>query len=321
MGNRWLSVRYLASGLCILLLVSAGFGFSRAAAEHMSLREIAHRVQRQRIEAGGRERAFLLYVPTSYRPGTPTPLVMLFHGGGGNAVHMARYTLYPVLAERKGFIVAIPQGIARTWNANSGLDEGVAEKRDVDDIGFVRAMLADIKARYDIDPDRIYASGMSKGGMFAYDVACHLSNQIAAIAVVSTTMTTAHCNPTSPVAILQIQGSADQNVPLAGGHGRFTARGISYPPVQHAIDFWRKENRCSAQTRDRQVTSDTSCRTYTACAAPVTLCIVANGGHAWPGQKPERWQRRADYYVTHTFSATRATWRFFERHPKTRNGD
>ena len=278
--------------------------------------DLAREGQRVTVNVGGERREYLLYVPSAYRPGTPIALVMAFHGGGDNIDHMARFTRYPAVAEQERFIVAIPQGVARTWNAGSGRGEGAAEDRNIDDLGFVRAMLTQIKSTYAIDPRRVYASGMSKGGMLAYYIACNMSEEIAAITVVSTTMTAARCNPSNPVAVLHIQGSADENVPLTGGRGKYTARGTSYPPVQQAIDLWRTRNSCSANITQMPLSPDTTCRVYSGCQAEVRLCLVQNGGHAWPGQDVERWQERANYYVTRSFDATVLSWQFFVQHPK-----
>lgn len=274
------------------------------------------------IEAGGRSRNYLMYVPSSYKPGSPTPLVLTFHGGGDNAKRMAQSTRFPELAEREGFIVAFPNGTFNrranggTWNTGSRAGMGQAEKRNVDDLSFIRATLARIKRDYSIDSNRIYATGMSKGGMFSYYLGCNLSDEFAAIAPISSTMVTADCRPTSPVALFHIHGTADESVPLNGGGGDNTGGGYDYPPVRKAIDFWRKEDRCSEESTNWSLGSDTKCETYKSCVKEVTLCLVDGGGHAWPGQEQQRWQKMLDVYVTHSFDATAEVWRFFEAHPK-----
>ncbi|NWG70390.1 MAG: prolyl oligopeptidase family serine peptidase [Parvularculaceae bacterium] len=271
------------------------------------------------IVAGGRTRNYLIYVPRSYRPGSPTPLVLAFHGGRDNARNMAGYTRLPELADREGFIVAFPNGTmgkkidGGTWNTGSGLGQGQAEKRDVNDLAFVRAMIDDIRDEYSIDSRRIYATGMSKGGMMAYTVACNMSDQIAAIAPVAGTMVAAWCEPTSPVAVLHIHGTADKEVPLEGGRGL----SYTYPPVQRGIDFWASRDRCSGDQSTRQAGPETTCYTYKGCAREVTLCLVQGGGHAWPGQpKVAKWQKMMKVYVTTSYNASEEAWKFFEQHPK-----
>lgn len=105
----------------------------------------------------GRQRSYLLYVPTNYRSGRPIPLVMVFHGGGGNAYGMARKTGIDRLAEQYSFIVVYPNGTGArdwrlTWNAGSNPPEGYAEKQGIDDIGFINKALQQIKQKYSIDP-------------------------------------------------------------------------------------------------------------------------------------------------------------------------
>ena len=159
------------------------------------------------ISVGGSPRNYLLYVPKSLEPGAAAPLVVVLHGGGANAGKMAEHTGFPELAEKEGFIVAFPNGTTGgpkgggTWNTGSGKGMGKAEKREVDDLGFVKAMLAEIKAKYTVDPRRIYATGVSKGGMFAYYLACNMSDQFAAIAPVSATMVNPRCEPAQAVAV------------------------------------------------------------------------------------------------------------------------
>lgn len=274
------------------------------------------------IEAGGRARNYLLYVPSSYKPGRPMPLVVSFHGGGDSADKMANYTKFPDLAEREGFIVAFPNGTfgkranGGTWNTGSGRDMGQAEKKGVDDLSFVGAMLSQIKRDYSIDSGRVYVTGMSKGGMMTYTVACHFADQIAAIAPISSTMVEARCQPSSPVAVFHVHGTDDQSVPLNGGRGDNTGGGYDYPPVQKAVDFWTDRNKCSSDRTKQSVGPETVCYTYQKCVRDVTLCLVDGGGHAWPGQEKARWQKALKVNVTQTFHATQEIWQFFEAHPK-----
>lgn len=120
---------------------------------------------------GGMERAFAVYVPVSHRPERAQPLVLAFHGGGGSMHTMARDSLYGLLgqSESSGWIVAFPNGHSRlpggrlaTWNA--GLCCGAARDKGVDDVGFARAVVAEVQRRVHIDPQRVFATGMSNGG-------------------------------------------------------------------------------------------------------------------------------------------------------------
>lgn len=255
----------------LFLLMAVGAMFSTLTAEAVEPR-------RETVNIGGLTREYQVTVPSSYRQRQAVPLVILFHGGGGTSSAIVNQSGYADLAEREGFILAAPQGYSNTWNAGSGLDQGDAERANIDDLGFVRAMLARIERDYSIDRSRVYLTGMSKGGMLTYYLACNMSAEIAAITVVSATMTAATCAPVNPVAVLHIHGDADTNVPLAGGQGLSAV----YPPVQRGVDIYRINNGCTAPSIQRRLSADTFCTVYGGCSSDVRLCIVPNGEHEWP---------------------------------------
>ena len=143
------------------------------------------------------------------------PLVLMFHGGAGSPQVFAEGTGMHRIAEQEGFIVAYPAGTP----GRSGLtwSPGVNRQRDVDDVGFVHALVAELCRRYPIDPDRIYAAGLSIGGTLVYELACALSDELAAVAVVAGVMTSLDCDPKRSVPLIHIHGTSDQRVPLHGG--------------------------------------------------------------------------------------------------------
>ncbi|MGH6612384.1 MAG: alpha/beta hydrolase family esterase, partial [Burkholderiaceae bacterium] len=151
----------------------------------------------------GRERSALVYVPDSYSASKRAPLVLMFHGGGGNAPNAVRTAQMHAHADKHGLIVAYPAGTGRlentllTWNAWDCC--GYAMQNEVDDVGFTRELIVALKSRYSIDANRIYATGLSNGGMMSYRLACELSDQIAAIAPVAGSLNTDSCTPREPV--------------------------------------------------------------------------------------------------------------------------
>lgn len=276
-----------------------------------------------RLEHAGRERSYLLFVPSHYQD-RPAALVLAFHGGGGCASCMAETSQLHQLAEQEGFLLVYPNGTGGflgrglSWNAGGTPPVGSAEIDQVDDIGFIRDLLDQLSDRYTIDPRRVFAAGMSKGGMFGYRVACELAERIAAVAAVAATMTTPHCMPSQPVSLLHIHGSRDEHVPLLGGKGVYTAKKADYPPVLTGIEAWRDHNGCSTQKEQLALSNDTHCYSYTGCQAgsAVRFCLVEGGGHAWPGSEPKGWQRRRGVTVTQSFSASEEIWDFFKDHPR-----
>jgi polyhydroxybutyrate depolymerase len=173
----------------------------------------------------------------------------------------------------------------------------------LDDLGGVVA----------IDRARVYATGISNGGMMAYRVACAFADRFAAIAVVAGEMTSGDdCRPSRPVPVLVIHGSADRNLPLDGGPG---ARAIAVHDVNSvaaAIEFWRRNDGCGEPPVREQRGALTRTR-FAECAdgSEVELVVIDGGGHSWPGG--ERLARFLDPPST-ALDATDEIWRFFARH-------
>ena len=166
----------------------------------------------------GVERAYTFYVPTSGNSGTsPQPVVIALHGGYGTANHMRDYTEFNLDAEREGFVVVYPAGKDRAWNA--GHCCGVSQQEQVDDVGFIEAVIDVLASETCVDQRRIYATGISNGSMMVHRLACE-STRIAAIAGVGGQLadtTIAGCNPGRRIPVLHIHGTADGCAVFDGG--------------------------------------------------------------------------------------------------------
>ncbi|CAF0699217.1 extracellular catalytic domain type 1 short-chain-length polyhydroxyalkanoate depolymerase [Candidatus Methylacidithermus pantelleriae] len=275
---------------------------------------------------GGRIRSYILHLPPALSGQRLLPLVINLHGGGGNAISAIEQTGFNTEADRNGFIVVCPNGTGAphpllnamgrgefyTWNAGSCC--GYAVQHQVDDVGYIRALIATLQKRYPIDRKRIYATGFSNGGMMAYRLACEMSDTFAAMGVVSGTLTDLCCRPVEPVPVIHFHGTADQNVPLLGGVGAKSVDPTPKPPVLEAINFWIKHNGASEQPQVTRFGSITK-RVYVAASgrAEVVFYLIAGGGHAWPGGK--RMLSILDK-PTQELSATHLIWQFFAAHPK-----
>jgi len=282
-----------------------------------------------------RIRSYVLYVPEGYKANTPTPVVLTFHGGGGEPQGVTDKSQMNVVADQHGFLLAYPDGTGfieavGTWNA--GACCGYAVRNAVDDVGYTRAMIADITAKFTVDASRIYATGLSNGAMMAHRLACELADQIAAIAPVAGGITLGGdftaCNPTRPVSVMEFHGTTDDNYPYNGGVGVDSESQIDYYPIPQTITDW--VNRHNIPSDSRRVTYQVgieTCETYSSSAAEVTLCtanppvkvkvdsvIYDGGGHAWPGGVKGRGDD-ADI-PTQDISASSAMWEFFKLHPK-----
>jgi len=270
-----------------------------------------------RLAVDGVARTYLVYVPTTYRPSDPSPLVLVFHGAGASPRSMARHTGFSALAEREGFVVVYPAGIRRRWNDG----RGYSVPRD--DVGFIRALLDSLGRQLGIDPRRVYATGISNGAMFAYRLACDLPGVFAAIAPVAGAMPSAlapGCTRGIPVALAAFQGTADPLMPYAGG-GVASRRG-SVLSAARSVEMWAQTAECAAEPSvtlapDRaphdgmrvKVTSYAGCKD----GRDVDLYTIEGGGHTWPGGPVSG--RRVGR-VTRDIDATATIWSFFSGHPK-----
>lgn len=318
-------VKELSAGRIVVLLLLGtlvgciGSGAAAKATQSSQLDEVHH------IQVGGLDRTYRLFVPPD--PGnSPLPLVFLFHGGGQNSRRAADFSEFHAYAGQRGAIVVYPDGTpqlglfkkGQDWNVGSIPPQTPAEKKGIDDLGFVRALVKKLESEYKIDPRRIYATGVSLGAIFTYNVACHMSDTFAAVAIVAGALATANCNPDSPVAILVIHGIHDRHVTISGERGKYTAKFTTWPPVSKGLNFWRERNGCSSDRKEDLKEPQATCWLYGPCSTnrPVEYCEI-DGGHEWPGQpRTLLWQRLTGVKMSKGFSANRQIWAFFVANPK-----
>jgi len=271
--------------------------------------------ERRRIMHAGRRRSFHVYVPTSCRDGENVPLVVMLHGGGSNPRNAMRVTGLAAKAEREGFIAAFPAGsggfgVFRTWNSGNGC--GPAKRRNVDDIGFVSALIEELCRTHPVDAGRVYVVGFSNGGMLAHRIGCELGDKVTAIASVSGALNCDLDEPGRPVPVLILHGTADRCVRYEGGKPAFTLRGKKARrdrSVAEAVAFWTSRNGC-APPPIREEQGNVVRETYRAATgtADVVVCTIQGGDHAWPGGKRE-WPCAP--CPMSELSATDTIWTFF----------
>lgn len=262
------------------------------------------------IESGGQQRSYALYVPASVPD--PAPLVLMLHGAFGSAEHSQEYYGWDAAAERYGFVVAYAEGLGRAWAAGGGCC-GRPGREQVDDVGFLTAVVADVSRRVAIDPDRVYATGMSNGGMMAYRLACD-TTIFAAIAPVAATLA-GECPSPAPVSVLHIHGTEDGIIRYDGEPGR-AADHVTGPAIVSLVDMWRTVDGCDAP---REATEGVVTTSSAECPAgrSVVLVTVAGAGHQWPGSSTSLAQRviGADP-PSDAIDATTLIAEFFLAHPR-----
>ncbi len=275
------------------------------------------------LEVDGLLRSYLVHVPSSYTEHQPVPVVLAFHGGGSTPEQMVGFCGLNYIANRAGFVVVYPKGTGRTEqysSFNGGNCCGYAVRFGVDDVKFTRLLLDDLQQVLNVDRRRVFATGMSNGGVMAYRLANELSDRIAAIAPVCGTIGTESCAPQRPVSILHFHGTRDEYVPLEGGKGRRSLSRVNFYSVQHALECWVAANGCP---REPEVTElpdalDEGMPVTRSVWAPgqegseVVLYVIHGGGHTWPGRAPTLPMLGRS---TLNVSANDLMWEFFQRHP------
>ena len=271
---------------------------------------------------GGRERTYRLHVPPAHGRNA-LPLVIVLHGGGGNGENAARMAQMNRRADRDGFFVVYPDGTGPmtgrllTWNTWNCC--GYAMNENVDDVGFVRALIHRLSGRYDIDRKRVYATGLSNGAMLSYRLGCELAEEIAAIAPVAGALNTPSCAPSEPVSVMIFHGTADEAVRYEGGIGskRFPgAAPRADRSVAEAVATWVRIDACDPAPRTETRGAVTR-QSYRDCrnGTEVVLYTIAGQGHAWPGGIPGIRNGNVDP-PTLEISATDLMIDFFLAHPK-----
>jgi polyhydroxybutyrate depolymerase len=262
---------------------------------------------------GGISREYLMHVPRSYR-GAPTPMLIALHGGGGDADFQANDAKYKLISksEQAGFIAVFPNGYSRfqsgilaTWNA--GTCCGKAQENKIDDVGFIRAVIARVEGQANIDKRRIFATGMSNGAMLSWRLACE-APEIRAVAPVAGTDNTPACRPSRPVPVIEFHAVDDDHVPFNGGVGVGPSHTdfVSVPATQAK---WVRIDRADPAAKRVLNVSGAHCDLHSARAggAPVELCVTDTGGHSWPGGGTQRGRKQPSMAI----SANDLMWNFF----------
>ncbi len=239
------------------------------------------------LHFGDRTRRFIVHTPPQVREGRPLPVVLSFHGGGGTARGTQEYTGTDSIADREGFIVVYPE----------------------------------------IDQRRVYATGLSNGGMMSYRLAAELGDRIAAIAPIAGGMVVDSIRSPRPVPIMHIHSVDDPRALYAGGVGPsfpFTNIRVVHPVMDSVIARWVRFDGCPAtpvvgETIHGRAGSPSAGHTatpirYAPCArsGEIVLWKLTGAGHVWPGAGVQSWQK----YVgpaTDVIGADTLMWRFFQR--------
>ncbi|MFB9186015.1 alpha/beta hydrolase family esterase [Dactylosporangium sucinum] len=273
------------------------------------------------ITVAGTKRTFRLYRPAKLSMSKPVPLVVMLHGALGDGRQAEQAYGWNAEADRRGFVVAYPDGLLRSWVVSADCC-GPSARGGVDDVAFIRDMVANVSDQLPIDPARIYATGISNGGMLAYRLACDTTT-FAAIGVVAGKQL-GDCPSPAPISVIHVHGTGDDVVPYDGKPGKMNNDGQGLIPIKidagsvpDQIDKWRTIDRCAAP-QTRTAGEVTTLVAQCPDGRDVELITIAGAGHQWPGGAP---QPAAEYLLglpapSKALNATNSIWQFFSTHPR-----
>lgn len=284
-------------GALILMFVTA------CRTESFAQKPIAASPPPQRLQTGdttasiivqGQQRTYTLHVPKSYRSAQAMPLVVVFHGYGGQGKNLAQSTGFNALADQQGFIVAYPDGIDRRWRIATG-----------EDVTFTAELISQLQHRGAIDPHRTYVAGISNGGFLVQQLACQLPDRITAFASVVATLPSdlqSSCRPSAPISMLMMNGTDDPKVPWTGGVRPYG----SILSVPETVRFWQRHNQCSTPAKVQVLNSRVQIdRASCPSGAEVELVALKGVGHLFP---------RGGGGANSLIDGSREIWQFFQRH-------
>ena len=303
MRNRTIQKKGPLLGLLLLLVTMLAFPLTANAD-----------LRAYRFDLDGYDRDYLFYVPTGLSG--PAPLVVVLHGGGGNARQILRGTgqRFNELADEQGFYVLYPNAVDGVWDFGEGvISESLNTRRD--DLAYLTTVIAAVSTSVSVDSERIFATGISRGGQASYFLACKKPDLIRAIAPVAMPLPEFlldDCNSVSDKGILVMNGTADPIVPYTGGQIRIGRqdRGAVLPTTA-TMALFADRNGCGSALTSRTVGAVTVTE-HTNCRAPTVLYRIEGGGHTWPSGRsflprllvgPTNWD----------INAADEIWAFFSR--------
>lgn len=306
------------------------------------------------LNVDGSLRSFAVHLPIDYDSRRKYPVVVLLHGSGETAEDIERLSHFDFVADRYGFIAFYPNSNGTRWdvggapaaaNRPSGRKGGLGnmgpripfplpdgegaekngnqDKNPLGDVKFLNQMLDKLAQTYSVDPNRIFATGYSDGGIMDFRLGCSMSSRIAAIAPVAAAMPkemSLHCEPSRAIPLLMINGTSDPVVHFGGGRLRETT--LTILPVKTTAEKWAELDRCALKPTQTELPPHnkeglkTILNTYGDCrdGAEVALYTIEGGGNTWPsGDKilPEK-----EVGKTSTdLDTDEVMWKFFSAHP------
>ena len=278
------------------------------------------------IKSGGMARVCYVHRPKDFSNKKKYPLVLILHGGGGNALQVAEHCKFNIIADKYGFIAAYPQSINKHWNDGRKVPKHKEQDSKISDVAFIASAVEAIKTKFPVNSNRVYAVGISNGGFMCQRLAVEKADKFAAVASIAASLPLCWKN-SSPgkISILLINGTADPLVPYNGGTVTIRIFGVKINrgkilSTDKTVNFWLKHNKINTlpviSDIEDKVSSDDCHAVRFDWREPksgrrVSLIKVINGGHTWPGTH-KKLPKRIVGNVCDDFNATEVVWLFFE---------
>lgn len=276
------------------------------------------------LTVDGRERSYVVQAPKEPR-GT-LPVVFVFHGGGGRGAGLAARG-YREMVVKESFLAVYPSGWKNNWNDGRNAARIISQQEGVDDVKFVRTIVEDLAKRHKIDRSRVFATGVSNGGIFSHFLAAKAADLFAGIAPVIGGLAeplAAGFNPSHPISLLVIQGDADPLVPIGGGPIARSDRGGRVMATNDMLKLYLAHNGIAGAPEITQLPdadpndgTTTEVRRYPPGrdGVRVEYYLVKGGGHTMPTLGGTRQRETAVGKTSHDFDGLKAIWEFFRSCP------
>ncbi|MGB5820937.1 MAG: PHB depolymerase family esterase [Saonia sp.] len=277
------------------------------------------------LEHQGNLREYVLHIPPVYDGTEETPLVIVLHGGSGNAESVQGFTQMNPVSDQNGFLVAYPQGFGPTPPGYSWADGRAtsATEMSIDDVGFIEKLIVELETEFNINSDSIYVCGFSNGGFMTQKLACELENTFAGIGTLGSTIGTDvlnQCATSQNIPMIFMLGDADSFVPYEGGTVANNPSPIE--GIESLVDYWVGNNTCLTSNNGVNLpdtdTTDNSTVTFYEytdcdCNANISFYRINGGGHTWPGVENTSYEEIAGE-TNEDINASSVLWAFFSQH-------
>ena len=280
-------------------------------------------VQNLEVKAEGHTWTYHLHVPLQANSGS-APLVVVFHGAGGNGKDYLTKNGWAALSEQEGFVVAAPDGLPalprlpanfrinpRLWN--SGQLNAKSPRAKIDDMAFVKALLNDVAQRTAVDINRIYATGHSNGAGMTFKIGAELSSHFAGIATVMGLNTSEGARPTKALPTLMLIGTRDPLNPIEGGERQLPWGRSTVPKISQGIEAWSRSLDCVTPAVQERDDDQVTVERFNPCrdGATYTIWYLKGQGHDWPGGQTSGLHESVMGPNVTRVNATALIWQFF----------